>query len=158
MAEAEGPVAVVDECEGRANEEGPDVHRGPETGEMALSVLQIALGAESPGLCGLDVPVFDCPSGPVGPGENGEGGNIKETVGDPGVVVEDFPASSSVTASENPLARKASSASRSGRLFLKRKDRRSRTTLRIRFPLAFPCFLCVTVSHRSKIRFKISNC
>jgi hypothetical protein len=52
-----------------------------------------------------------------------------------------LPVSSSVTVSSNQFARRASSASRSGRSAIKRKDKRSRTTLWIRLPLGFPWLL-----------------
>lgn len=50
VAEAEGAITVVEELEGRVDEEGQDVHRGQEIGEVTLAVAIIVVEAVAPEL------------------------------------------------------------------------------------------------------------
>ena len=52
VAEPEGAVAVVEEIEGRVHEEGEDVHRGQEIGEVALPVAEVNARDDSPRVSG----------------------------------------------------------------------------------------------------------
>ena len=67
------------------HEEGQDVVRGQDIGEMALSVAEVMLETIVPDLQGLDMLVLDLPPGPAGLGERDE-----RVFGDPGVVIEDL--------------------------------------------------------------------
>ena len=70
--EAESPVAGVQELEGRVQEEGEDVEGGQDVGQVAFSVPEVVLETVSPDLEGLDVLVFDLPSGPSRLGQRDE--------------------------------------------------------------------------------------
>ena len=90
VAEPEGAVAVVEELEGRVQEEGQDVQRGQEIGEVTGAMSEVVFEAVAPELQRLDVLVFDLPSGPTGLGERDERVFRERMIGDPGVVIEDL--------------------------------------------------------------------
>jgi hypothetical protein len=60
------PVAVVEKLEGCVQEEGEDVHRGHDIGQVAFSMSEVVFETIPPDFQCLDVLVFDLPPCPTG--------------------------------------------------------------------------------------------